>query len=965
MRITEKTSRHTNLIASGIPTGAIKNKVARNPGSRILLVAALGLCGLFSPGCGRHIGEQVKDAIPFLPKSKFVDVGGRKLTHEEVAYYQKIKDHSVAVKVHPNDPVAYNSLGRLFQIKGNFDLAKQLYQKAAELDPTQSEAFHNLGVIATRESRYAEAIGHLRKAVRLSPDDALIWQRLGKAYFGIGQLRNAWQSFEKALELDDEFTPAYLDQAKLLYSQRRYREAEARCRASLAHLPPPPPPEQAKSKKDGGILGKVLPDFSEDDKPKEFTAEFETRYDLALCLKAQGRLRDALEVLVPCELCVSGKADIQILKSKLQEGLGNKAGAIVTLEALREDFPDMAEIAKRLARLHQASGQTEKAIEKQLEAAELDYSDRALQMRAAHSAEAAGDQAQAIAIHERLVRSNPEDIPTWRRLAKAYDEAGIKHQAAFAYQEIANRDPLDLKVRRRLGMLYADLPGYQGRALLQFKRILKTQPTDVEVLRKLGELYLAARQLEKAEDYLEKALRHDPRHAETQLTQARLFMLQNRGADAVAAYRKALALDSSLNEANLELARALIRIDRNENAIPLIEKYLVKKPKDIKARRLLADQLRDLNRRELAVQEYGKIAALDPSDTSTVMELARLSTVLGKRIEAAGMYEALLDRHPSHTEALRASARLYGKLDEPLREMYCWQRLLKLRPKDLDAREHLAASYKAIGSDDEAIDMYLGLGHAEAWRNIAFLRLRREGALRVEGRPEAADLERKKALDAYRKVIQAEPQDLSARLTLASILQKSKDREVREEASQLYREVIKIDPKNIRARLNLGNLYSRNNRLAQAQDEYDLILREQPGHVGALLGSGIVFRKLGKYKKALKQYLLALEKNPNSSKIHYNTAVLYDYYLDQPADAKQHYQSYTSLGGDPKLIPGPESEQASTQKTGRPASTKRAPKTKPEKEADPSLPSKAGVVTIQDAKETEELKPIPAQPVGD
>src|SRR5208283_2597753 len=164
------------------------------------------------------------------------------------------------------------------------------------------------------------------------------------------------------------------------------------------------------------------------------------------------------------------------------------AGSLATLQLLRADFPEMAEIPKRLAALYQKTGQPQLAAKTRLEAAELDQSDRELQEEAAKNAAQLKDTARLIAIYERLVRIAPEELRYRRQLAQAYDDAGIAREAALAYQEVVNRAPEDLAARRRLAFLFAGLPGFQGRAVLQFKQYLQTNPNDAEVHRRLGEL---------------------------------------------------------------------------------------------------------------------------------------------------------------------------------------------------------------------------------------------------------------------------------------------------------------------------------------------------------------------------------------------------------------------------------------------------------------------------------------------
>ena len=175
--------------------------------------------------------------MPFLPPSKYVDVGGRKLTRTEVAYYEKVKALSYATKINPRDAVAYVTLGTMFQQKGNYALAKDLYLKAIAIDDTLSEAHHHLGVLCLYEARYSEALDELTKARKLSPDDARIRHRLAQARVGVEKYDEALRELNEAIALDAEYTPAYLEKARLFYSLRRYAEAAGICRTALNSVP--------------------------------------------------------------------------------------------------------------------------------------------------------------------------------------------------------------------------------------------------------------------------------------------------------------------------------------------------------------------------------------------------------------------------------------------------------------------------------------------------------------------------------------------------------------------------------------------------------------------------------------------------------------------------------------------------------------------------------------------------------
>jgi tetratricopeptide (TPR) repeat protein len=156
---------------------------------------------------------------------------------------------------------------------------------------------------------------------------------------------------------------------------------------------------------------------------------------------------------------------------------------------------------------------------------------------------------------------------------------------------------------------------------------------------------------------------------------------------------------------------------------------------------------------------------------------------------------------------------------------------------------------------------------------------------------------------AYREAIKIKAQDIEARRSLCALLQESSEADEKEEALKLYQEILQLDSKDVGARLNLANLYSSANRLADAQEEYDAILRDKPEHAGALVGLGVVWRKRGKYEKALDLYHQALKTEPDLKIAHLNIAIIYDYYMNESPKAQIHYERYLQLKGDPKKIP--------------------------------------------------------------
>ncbi len=895
--------------------------------TRIFRCAVLALALLVLGGCVEDITDLARGALPFMPPSKYVERGGRKLTRSEAAFYQKLTDLSRATKVNPRDAVAYNAIGELLMKKGSYSLAKRCFLDAIDFDGTLSEPHHNVGRLYLLEERYHGAMEELERARKLSPDDASIRMRLGQAKAGLNQVGEALSEFNEAINLDKEYTPVYLEKARLLYSQHNYNEAADACREALSHIPPfTPPPAAVQQQTNISFLDKIIPGqtITEDDSPPP-TYKEEASYDLALCLKAQGQYGEALSALAGAETAEDGRADVQILRAKLQDLMGDSGGALATLGLLRTAKPDMAEVAKLIARMQDKLGQSDLAVKTRLEAAELDQSDKDLQEEALRDAEARHNRPRIIQLYERLARVDPDNLRYRIQLAQAYEEAGIKREAALAWQEVVNLrervleqtrkdpdaktapdpyldNPSERDVRRRVGLLYSDIPGFQGKAMLHFKRCLQLVPDDGEVHRRLGEMLLQTKNYSEAERHIRETLRIYPNDAKSHQNLATLHASQNRYDDSVEEYRKAITLDPKLEVAQLNLAKVLLGQNRREEALDPLKAYVVLKPLDIEAHRMLADLFRDLNNRPAALAELEALYALEVENGGDIEDMVKTITVewdMGDKKSSISDLEAQIEKHPSEMRLLLPAGRYYSQLKQHVRAIYTWKRVLSIAGNDeryaqnrSEALTHLAAEFDAQGRMDDAIKMneLAGKGgDAEGWRRVAEMYLKKDDKV--------------KAIGAYKEIIKLKAQDVDARRQLAELIQTSPKPQDREEALKLYQEILALMPKDEPSRVNCANLLVDVNRFSEAQDEYELVLRQNPKNTAALVGRGVLFRKRARYKDALDDYLKALETDPELAKAYFNAALIYDYYLPDPVKAKQYYRRFVECGGDPAKLP--------------------------------------------------------------
>jgi tetratricopeptide (TPR) repeat protein/DNA-binding winged helix-turn-helix (wHTH) protein len=116
-----------------------------------------------------------------------------------------------------------------------FPRAKQSALKSIELDPQLAEAHTALGhVLVQYERRYEEGEQQYLTALRLAPDNATGWFRLGIARTSLGRLDEGIDDLRRASSLEPLTLNYAANLALLLYLKRDYAAAEAEINRVLA-----------------------------------------------------------------------------------------------------------------------------------------------------------------------------------------------------------------------------------------------------------------------------------------------------------------------------------------------------------------------------------------------------------------------------------------------------------------------------------------------------------------------------------------------------------------------------------------------------------------------------------------------------------------------------------------------------------------------------------------------------------
>lgn len=237
---------------------------------------------------------------------------------------EAITQATQAIIASPQDARGYAQRGKIYQVIEKY-LEEALlsalkdYQQAVRLDPHQLDYYRQIGSILTALDRPAQALSSWQKAAYLNPTDPQAWHELAKLQTKLGHLKEAQKSLERILSLvvDSEQKKVIEKEvaalSKLLVQAGEQPKALQPSETQLV-LPDQPPQLEAKIAK-----GVIIADPQE--KADSYQGEDQSNAFSAVSTLPSGEtsLKITNEQLTPSSqiyLAALDKADNQVLRIK-------------------------------------------------------------------------------------------------------------------------------------------------------------------------------------------------------------------------------------------------------------------------------------------------------------------------------------------------------------------------------------------------------------------------------------------------------------------------------------------------------------------------------------------------------------------------------------------------------------------------------------------------------------------------
>ncbi len=405
------------------------------------------------------------------------------------------------------------------------------------------------------------------------------------------------------------------------------------------------------------------------------------------------------------------------------------------------------------------------------------------------------------------------DLDREFQAAVAQYHSGHYPEAASKLENLVREAPESFEVQELLGLVYS-AQSRDARATQHLQMAVHLKPNSAPARTNLAANLARLGKLDLATEQFKKAVELDPRNFDTNHNLGEAYVRSGKIADAASFLEKAQQINPSAYDNGYDLSLAYIQTGRLADARQLIQD-LLKRKNTAELHNLLGEVEEKDGKFVAAENEYETAAHMEPSESNLFdwgSELL-LHRTLGPAVE---VFQQAAERYPaSQRLAIGLGVALYarGNYDDAVKSLL---RATDLNPADPGCYLFLSKAYDS--SPGQAGDVI------QRFRRFAELQPSNARALYYY------------AMSLW-KGKRAQDPDLDLH-QIESLLSKS----------------LAIDPKLAEAHLQLGNLYSDQNKYAQAIPEYTRALELSSDLADAYYRLGQAYVRTGDRDRAQQQF---------------------------------------------------------------------------------------------------------------
>ena len=131
----------------------------------------------------------------------------------------------IIIQEYPNHPYAWKILAAVIERLGRHEEAILNYQKVASLSPDDIMVYDKLGSLLISQGRPKEALENFKKIISIKPDNSAAYNNIGVSYQALGQIDKSVEFFKKAIAINSEHLEGLNNLGNILKELGRFDES--------------------------------------------------------------------------------------------------------------------------------------------------------------------------------------------------------------------------------------------------------------------------------------------------------------------------------------------------------------------------------------------------------------------------------------------------------------------------------------------------------------------------------------------------------------------------------------------------------------------------------------------------------------------------------------------------------------------------------------------------------------------
>jgi protein O-mannosyl-transferase len=140
---------------------------------------------------------------------------------------------AITLGLNPTQSDAYANLGHIQFQRKNWNEAIVEFDRAIVMESNKSDTFYFSGLARSNQNAYEKAIPFLQKAIKMQPQIARYHFGLGEAYRQLGSFDEALSEFRQVLEIQPEHPQARNNIGVIFWNLKAYKKAEIEFKKAL------------------------------------------------------------------------------------------------------------------------------------------------------------------------------------------------------------------------------------------------------------------------------------------------------------------------------------------------------------------------------------------------------------------------------------------------------------------------------------------------------------------------------------------------------------------------------------------------------------------------------------------------------------------------------------------------------------------------------------------------------------